>query len=249
MLGIKLPPEADKVHSKGPLSVLGALLIIVSTLAALFIFAPLLALRRKTNNTKRDIKGSLPFLGYFFLLGLGFLMVEIPLMQRFSLFLGHPVYSLAVTLFSILLFSSLGSFLTGRVGSTNIRSRVIMVGIGLSILIPVYIVALPLILGALVSLPILAKAIITVGLLAPLGLLMGMPFPLGIKLLGEERGWMVPWVWGVNGALSVVASVLAVIIAIYNGFSFALALGAICYGCVLLLVLFSRAIRETALAK
>ncbi|MEI6043711.1 MAG: hypothetical protein WCS37_04885 [Chloroflexota bacterium] len=248
MLGITLPPEADKVHSKGPLSVLGALLIIVTTLAAIFIFAPLFALRRKTktSTTKKDIKSSLPFLGYFSLLGLGFLMVEIPLMQRFSLFLGHPVYSLAITLFSILLFSSLGSFLTGRVKPTNIRSRVIMVGLGLSLLIPIYIVALPLILGALVSLPILAKAIITVGLLAPLGLLMGMPFPLGIKLMSEERGWMVPWVWGINGALSVVASVLAVIIAIYNGFSFALALGALCYGGVLLLALFSRTMRKTA---
>ncbi len=251
MLGIKLPPEADKVHSKGPLSVLGALLLIVSTLAALFIFLPLLALRRKSGvktQTKKDVKGSLPFITYFFLLGLGFLMVEIPLMQRFSLFLGHPVYSLSITLFSILLFSSLGSSLTGRVAPGNIRQRIIMVGLGLSILIPVYIIALPLILNALVSLPILAKAPITVILLAPLGLLMGMPFPLGIKLLSEERGWMVPWVWGINGAMSVVASVLAVIIAIYNGFNFALALGAIAYFLVLLLALRSRALRDTTIS-
>ena len=249
MLGMALPPEANKVHSKAPLTVLGALLIIVTTLAALFIFLPLLALRRKaspgTNVTKRDLRGSLPFIAYFFLLGLGFIMVEIPLMQRFSIFLGHPVYSLSITLFSILLFSSLGSFLTGRVAPTSIRQRIIMVGLGLTVLIPLYILLLPPILSALVSMPILAKAVITVGLLAPLGLLMGMPFPLGIKLLSEERGWMIPWVWGINGALSVVASVLSVIVAIYNGFSTALALGALSYGLVLLLTLLSRSMRQS----
>ncbi len=247
MLGMKLPPEADKVHSKAPLSVLGALLIIVSFLAALFIFGPLFALRRRLSSgkeaTKKDLKGSLPFIAYFFLLGLGFIMVEIPLMQRFSLFLGHPVYSLSITLFSILLFSSLGSFLTGRVAPLKLRARMIAVGIGLVILIPLYILLLPPVLGALVPLSIAFKAIITAAILAPLGLLMGMPFPLGIRLLSEERGWMVPWVWGINGALSVVATVLSVIIAIYNGFSFALGLGALCYGLVLLLVVVSRSIR------
>jgi spermidine synthase len=248
MLGLPLPTEASKVHSKAPLTVLGALLIIVTTLAAIFIFAPLLALRRKKKadltQTRKDFRGNLPFIAYFFLLGLGFIMVEIPLMQRFSLFLGHPVYSLSITLFSLLLFSSVGSFLTGRVRVTSIRKRVVMVGIGLSILIPVYIVLLPVVLSALVSLPIIAKAVITVILLSPLGLLMGMPFPLGIRLMSEKRSWMVPWVWGINGALSVVASVLSVIVAIYNGFSTALIIGALSYFGVLLLALLSRALRE-----
>ncbi len=250
MLGMKLPIESDRVHSKAPLSVLGALLIIVTILAAIFIFAPLLTLRRRSQSNqpgqKRDIRGSLPFLTYFLLLGLGFLMVELPLMQRFSLFLGHPVYSLAITLFSILLFSSLGSFLTGRVLPTNARQRVIIVGIGLAVIIPIYILALPPILENLSGLSILVKAIITVIVLGPLGLLMGMPFPLGIKLVSEQRAWMIPWLWGINGSLSVVASVLSVVVAIYNGFSFALALGALCYIAVLLLTLFSRSLRETA---
>ncbi len=252
MLGLPLPLEASKVHSKAPLTVLGALLIVVSTLAALFIFAPLLLVRRKRKQPTLDgpNKGSfkviLTFVAYFSLLGLGFIMVEIPLMQRFSIFLGHPVYSLSVTLFSLLLFSGIGSFLTERVAPTSLRQRIIIVGSCLSVLIPLYILLLPIILNGLASLPTIAKAIITVLLLMPLGLLMGMLFPLGIKLLSKEQGWMVPWVWGINGALSVVASVLSVIIAIYNGFAIALTLGAICYFLVLVLTIISRSLRERA---
>ncbi len=247
MLGMDLPPEAAKVHSKAPLTVLGALLIIVLIMALLFIFGPLLALRRKTvpgkSGPQRSMKGNVPFIVYFLLIGLGFLMVELPLIQRFSLFLGHPVYALAVTLFSILLFSSLGSFTTDKVTFLNARQRLIVAGVGLSIIVPVYIVLLPIILEALTGLPILVKAVISIILLAPLALLMGMPFPLGIKLMSQQRAWMVPWVWGVNGVCSVVASVGSVVVAIYYGFSVALAIGAACYFGLLLLALFSRTLK------
>ncbi|MBN9388837.1 MAG: hypothetical protein J0I20_12345 [Chloroflexi bacterium] len=252
MLGMQLPPEAQNVHSKAPLSVLGALLIIVTIMAALFIFGPLLAMRRKKtaganqnqNKERRSIRDNIPYILYFLLIGLGFLMVELPLIQRFSLFLGQPVYALAVTLFSILLFSSLGSFSTDRVMFLDARRRLIIAGVGLSILLPVYIVLLPVILEALTGLPMLVKAVISVIILAPMAFLMGMPFPLGVKLMSQNRAWMVPWVWGINGACSVVASVVSVVIAIYYGFSMALALGTACYFCLLLLALFSRVIKQ-----
>jgi len=161
-------------------------------------------------------------LAYFALLGLGYLCVEIPLLQRFILFLGHPAYAMATVLFALLLFSGLGSLLSRRV---KLRLALIL----LPLLVGGYALGLPVLFEAALSAPLAARLLIAVAALAPPGLLMGMPFPQGLALWERKSPALVTWAWGVNGAVSVMASILAALMALSRGFSFVLAVGAACY--------------------
>jgi spermidine synthase len=158
----------------------------------------------------------------FGFLGLGFMLVEIPLLQRFILFLGHPAYAMAGVLGALLLFSGLGSLLSARVpprrALEGVVGVVVLYGLGMSLLS-----------GPLLGLPFWARATITGLGLAPLGVAMGMPFPRLLGALQEREPALVPWAWGVNGALSVVASVLAALMALSWGFRAVLLAGAVAY--------------------
>jgi hypothetical protein len=168
---------------------------------------------------------------YFGLIGLGFMLVEMPLIQRFILYLDQPAYALAAILFCILLFSGLGS----RYGSHKLRiSHALMGLVGLLVL---YVLLLHDILHASLGLHLLIRLVVTVLLLAPLGFLMGIPFPAGLGWMrrntGDSEGdtdrWMVAWIWAVNGASSVIASILASLLALSFGFSVTLTIGMGCY--------------------
>jgi len=187
-------------------------------------------------------RGARRFMVYFAALGIGFIFIEIGLMQRFILFLGHPVYSTSVVLFSILTFSGIGSFLSGRLLARSPRNSnhpeaserdprclqrwVIPL---LSLLTVVYIFALPPLFRALLGLELTNRVAVSILLLAPLGLVMGMPFPLGIRLVDRVNSALVPWAWGVNGFSSVVGSILAVMIAQSYGFALVMGLAAVIY--------------------
>jgi len=161
-------------------------------------------------------------LGYFALLGLGYLCVEIPLLQRFILFLGHPAYAMATVLFALLLFSGLGSLISRRV-------PLWLVLILLPVLVGGYTLGLPALFEATLAVPLGVRLIVAVVALAPPGLLMGMPFPKGLALLERRAPALVTWAWGVNGAASVVASILAALLALSFGLSAVLTVGALCY--------------------
>jgi hypothetical protein len=211
--------------------VLLALLALALIAAGVLILLPL-AMRRRAGRG-----GSLgATLVYFALLGLGYLCVEIPLLQRFILFLGHPAYAMAAVLFALLLFSGVGSLLSGRAPLWLVLTL-------LPVLVGGYALALPALFRATLALPLGFRLIAAVAALAPPGLLMGMPFPKGLALL-EQKGIsaLVPWAWGVNGAVSVVASILAALLALSFGFSAVLAVGAFCYvgACAVALVSFLR---------
>jgi spermidine synthase len=158
----------------------------------------------------------------FGFLGLGFMLVEIPLLQRFILFLGHPAYAMAGVLGALLLFSGLGSLLSARVPPRRALEGVVGV-------VVLYGLGMPLLSGSLLGLPFWARAAITGLGLAPLGVAMGMPFPRLLGALQEREPALVPWAWGVNGALSVVASVLAALMALSWGFRAVLLAGAVAY--------------------
>ncbi|MCZ7546168.1 MAG: phosphoethanolamine transferase CptA [Anaerolineae bacterium] len=159
---------------------------------------------------------------YFSLLGLGFLFVEMPLAQRFILFLGHPITALAVVLFAILLFSGLGSL-------TAPRWR-LPAALGVLVaLIAVYPLALPAVFDAALGLPLAARMAVALLLLAPLGVMMGVPFARGLALVEALAPGLTPWVWAINGCASVVSAILAVMAAISWGLSAVLWLGAACY--------------------
>jgi hypothetical protein len=174
--------------------------------------------------------GARRFLVYFAALGIGYIFIELGLMQRFILFLGHPVYSTSVVLFSLLTFSGIGSFLSGRLlGERDPRQLQRLIIPGLGLLTAVYIWALPPLFHLWLPLDLPYRVILSGLLLAPLGLLMGMPFPLGIRLVDRVNTTLVPWAWGVNGFGSVVGSILAVMIAQSYGFALVIGLAVIIY--------------------
>jgi len=156
---------------------------------------------------------------YFAGLGFGFILIEVVLMQKFILFLGHPVYSLGVTLFSLLVFSGIGSYTTNFVEYEKIRKHIIIGFISLLVIILIYRYLLSSIFNEVIGHLLVWRVLISVLLLAPVGLILGRFFPLGIKLIDKKYHMMVPWAWGVNGTTSVVGSVLALILAINFGFN------------------------------
>jgi hypothetical protein len=158
----------------------------------------------------------------FGFLGLGFMLVEIPLLQRFILFLGHPAYAMAGVLGALLLFSGLGSALSARVSPRRALEGVVGV-------VVLYGLGMPVLSGPLLGLPFGARVAVTALGLAPLGMAMGMPFPRLLEALQEREPALVPWAWGVNGALSVVASILAALMALSWGFRTVLVAGAVAY--------------------
>jgi hypothetical protein len=204
--------------------ILWALLALVLVLSAALILAPL-ALRHNTTPTAPDStvrRGSV--LVYFGLLGIAFLFVEIPLIQRWILLLGHATYAFAAVVLSLLLFSGLGSLLTRAAWLPRRGAWVALVLMAL--LTPLLIVRLA---DAALGWSLWARAAVAVTGLAPLGVLMGLPFPRGVAWLEDRAPAWIPWAWAVNGSASVVASVLAAILALSSGFTVVLLLGAGCY--------------------
>ncbi|MGD2248753.1 MAG: hypothetical protein PVF58_10140 [Candidatus Methanofastidiosia archaeon] len=163
---------------------------------------------------------------YFAFLGLGFMFVEIPLLQRFMLVLGHPTYSLSVVLFSLLVFGGIGSYFSKNIPFKKIKSVILYI-MGL---IVCFIILFPVFTEYLFAFTIEIRIISSVALTALLGIAMGMPFPAGIRYLGSKNPAAVPWAWGINGAASVLGSALAVFVAINFGFSLAFLCGIIIYG-------------------
>ena len=214
--------------------VLANLFLVMLGFAFLFLILPMLLARKLR---LRQMVRQWRHLAYFILIGLGFILVEIPLIQRFTLFLGHPIYSLVIVLFSILLFSSLGSFFTRRVSAGDARSFLRKALPLLCLILFAYVFLLEPLIHALISISTPAKILVSLGLIAPLGWLMGMPFPLGIRLVSEDADFLIPWCWSLNGAFSVVASVSSIALAISYGFSAAMAVGGAAYLAVLLLAL------------
>jgi predicted membrane-bound spermidine synthase len=218
--------------------VLFTLFAITSVMVLLFIIGPLVFVRSRA--ITGDKQGRISYLFYFACLGAGFIIVEVAMIQKFILFLGHPVYALAVVLFSLLTFSALGSYLSGRLDESRIKQTLVkLIGV-LVVMVFVYILLLPPIFYGLVWMPHPARIIISIILMAPLAMMMGMPMPIGIKLLSKNAPQIIPWAWGVNGATSVMGSVGALVIAILTGFNQALVVGA---GLYLLAVFFSTRFR------
>lgn len=199
--------------------VLLALLALALLAAGVLILLPLTARQRGGVRRGEPLGATL---GYFALLGLGYLCVELPLLQRFILFLGHPAYAMATVLFALLLFSGLGSLLSRRVPLGAVL-------ILLPALIVAYALGLPALFEAALAVSLGGRLVVAVVALAPPGLLMGMPFPKGLALLERRGPALIAWAWGVNGAVSVVASILAALLALSFGFSVVLAVGAACY--------------------
>jgi hypothetical protein len=225
-------PGPGYVYSVDPLLVLFVTLAILVVLAVLAFVLPLWA----TADRQRPSLGAL---SYFAEIGLGFLLLEVVLIQRFVLFLGFPTYALSVVLFSLLLFTGAGAFLSGA--SRAEPRRVLTGALGIAcVLMIVAAFALQPLLRAAIGAPFTLRVMLSVALLAPFGLTLGMAMPIGLGRLAGLYPAGVPWAWGINGIASVVASALGVAIAIVAGFTIATLVAAACYLAALAHVSFGR---------
>jgi len=208
--------------------------------------------RKESRSKRKRSSGQKPlrFVVLFSMLGMGFMLVEISLIQKFVLFLGQPVLSLVVLLFSLLVGAGTGSIYSGRLAAERIVRGIAVAGVAIGAVVVGYAFLLPLIFDQLLGLNLTIRLIATIGILTPLGFIMGFPFPLGIRLLKEvEMENHIPWMWGINGVGSVLGSALTIVIAISLGFTEALLTGAGCYFIVFLIFQKTRYNKQVLLQK
>ena len=169
-------------------------------------------------------------LGYFFSLGLGFLLIEIAFLQKFILLLHHPIYAASVVLGSFLVAAGAGSGyaqrFAGQLQSKKVTANAVGVIIALGL---VYLALLGPLMQSAGSWSLFARILLSIALIAPLGFCMGMPFPLGLSMLATAPKSMTPWAWGINGCASVISAVLATLLAIHFGFNAVILLALACY--------------------
>jgi len=185
----------------------------VSLLAtALILLLPPLLLGTRLPR-QRGVAGFLP---YFMFVGAGYILIEVGLIQKFVLFLGHPSYALTVVIFSLLAASGLGSGASRRIVAKD-EARLMKVLGTVALLSAVLALVLTGLLSSLVWLPLPLKMALTIALITPLGFVMGMPFPVALKHLEEWHAPAVRWAWSLNAAASVLGAVGAVVCSIYLG--------------------------------
>jgi predicted membrane-bound spermidine synthase len=159
---------------------------------------------------------------YFAALGLGFIAVELALLQHLTLLVGHPIFTLSILLFTLLAAGGLGSMSSGRFSMAKVCA-------GVAALAAIYAFALPRLVPAILWMPLGARITIAMVVAAPLGFLMGMPFPRGLQATGVGPFPPPPFYWGLNGVFSVAGSLGTMSVAVVFGFTWAMLAGAACY--------------------
>ncbi len=227
----KTLPELFALRGSGGLHLLewGYLVLVAALLqaivaAAVLILLPLLVQKSKIGTSRTKV------LFYFFALGLGFLFLEIYFIQRFTLFLSHPLSTVAVVLSSFLIFAGLGSAYSRKLAKhKGYRSGTRYAIVTIFILGFFYMMTLDQLFAALISQGEFVKAAITAALIAPMAFAMGIPFPMGLSELGEHTEDLIPWAWGINGCASVISAIAATLVAIHFGFAVVMVLALIFY--------------------
>lgn len=207
----------ENVH----LYVLGGVSVVV---AGAGILAPLLWLRRR--GLQRP-EAPLALL-YFLCLGAGFILIELVLMAKFQLLVGHPIYSMATVMFTLLMSAGMGSYLSSWLVNRLGRGA-ILVTVALGLVLLLVGVVFPYLRDWTLGMNQFTRILFVVAFLVPIGIPMGMPFPLGIRVLNTRAPDLIPWAWGANGFMTVVGSLLAVVLSMKLGFSATLLVAAAIY--------------------
>ncbi len=166
---------------------------------------------------------------YFIFIGLGFILVEIALMQKLILYLGHPIYALAVVLTTLLIAAGLGALSTNQFNHRTSRRYGLYLFPTIVVVILITVMLLPVITRVTFQWPLIMRIIAAIVITAPVGFLLGQPFPLEIMYLDVVDHKTIPWCWSLNGAASVLGSVAAIVVAMSLGFQHVFLLGAACY--------------------
>jgi len=207
-----LPDIEDSVGER----VLLRMLVVAAVFAFVFLLLPFVAMRSMWRKLPRKAEGFV----FFAAIGLGFMFLEISLIQRLTLLLGYPTYSLAVTLMTILLSTGIGSALSGG-WQTGRRSLETLLA-GLVACVAFYTWALPSVIAAMESAPDAIKIATAIAVVAPLGMLLGTFMPLGLAAVADLSPYRRPyiaWGWAVNGFFSVISSVLSTVLSMSYGFT------------------------------
>jgi len=200
------------------------LLLVQSIFIAFILILLPIFVFRKAKNKIRDFSSRIFF--YFSLIGMAFMSLEITFIQKFILFLGHPLYSVSIIIFSLLFSSGLGSFFSKRILGQNLKrnlKRSLLLCAGLIVL---YLFLLPILFERLIGFNLTLKIILTFLVIFPLGFLMGFPFPTGVRLLDQEEKRLIPLAWATNAFSSVINSIFALIVAFWGGYNLVLILAA-----------------------
>jgi len=210
--------------------------VLVATLAqallasTLLILLPLVFLKRQQQSSDSSGISQLRVVVYFFTIGLAFLFIEIAFIQKFMLFLHHPLFTASVVLASFLVFAGLGSNWSKRYSTQNSYWQGVKRAVaGIVLTAAAYLMLLDTVFAWLVVWPTIARAAVSIALIAPLAFFMGMPFPLALTSLGSGAGTQIPLAWGINGCASVLSAVLATLLAIHFGFTVVVLLALLLY--------------------
>jgi len=215
-----------------------AAMTLMSLIACLVIVAlatiivPLFLRRRSERTERLRISGLL----YFALIGTGFMLVEIALIQRLSVFLGHPTYALSILLFGIVISTGAGSWISERLPLTRAPWFVLLpllaggaiygLDTALRAMIPEYITA-----------DLTTRILASLALVLPLGLLLGCFFPLGMRFARQSGAGEAPWYWALNGVFGLLSSTVAVFVSVFVGVSMNFRVSAICYASLVVCVI------------
>ena len=208
-----------------------AYLIVVTTLVQAAVIGSLLILL-PLSRMKRTWTDGARLGTYFLVLGLAFLFVEIAFIQKFTLFLSHPLYAVAVVLASFLVFAGAGSAFSVRMAERSVTHgfRPVSIAVtGIAGIAAIYLFVLPPLFGRFIGVADGLRILLSIVLIAPLAFFMGMPFPLGLRRVAERTPDFVPWAWGINGFASVVSAVLATLLAVHFGFTVVIVLAILLY--------------------
>lgn len=206
--------------------ILEVLIYISLGIVAAFLIGPY-ALLRRNKATKSELKTGTIAL-YFAALGMGFILIELALLQKLILLLGNPTMTFAILLFTILVASGIGSYASTRIIKNSTKNLAFIIA-GVVALGFLYVAVLPSIIYSAIAEEFALKALLSIGILFPIGFLMGMPLPTAMRLIKVYTPSYVPWMWAINGAFSVLGAVLSVAIGILYGASYAMIIGSSIY--------------------
>ena len=220
-----------KINQAVPL--LFAVVIVSIAATALIVILPRIVLGTRLPKQK----GVVTFLWYFLCLGAGYILIQVALIQKFVLLLGHPTYALTVIVFSMLVSSGAGSYFSRRIARDADLMRLLF---AIAIVIALLAFGASRLTEAAVAWPMFAKVAITALTIAPAAFLMGMPFPAGLRRLEKIHSPSVRWAWSLNAAASVLGSAAAIVLAIYLGLRTTLLFGGALYLCAIAFVALTR---------
>lgn len=220
-------PIGARLVGNAPIAEFVLVLVLVQSviIAGIMILLPLVRLKKYRRGTPSPRVW--PFLLYFSGLGMGFILMEMALFQKYQLYLGQPIYAYALVLGTLLVSTGMGSLLSN---SFRNRERRLLNWLLPTICITflLYYLLIPVLFESTLAIPFGGRVIIASLSVLPLGLLLGMPFPTGLRLLRGQTE-LIPWAWGVNSFFTVIGTVLAVIVGMTFGFSLVTFIAGMCY--------------------